>query len=433
MKLLHANDFAGKHAPSWYHATSNAPTYPTLTEDISCDVCVIGAGYTGLSTALHLKKQGMSVVLLDAHRVAWGASGRNGGQLGSGFSLDQFELERQYGVAHAHALWQLSERAKRTFHNLCEDHKIDAQYKPGIIAAKHRLRFVGDEHRYCDMMAKKYNYPHYQALTKAQLQELVDSPGYHGGIIDNGAGHIHPLELGIGLAKAASELGVSVYEMSKVVAIKRKKRTEPIVRTTKASVRAGNIVMACNGYLDGLEPAVQKRVMPINNFMIATEPLGARGASLLPQDHAVYDSRFVVNYFRLSSSKRLLFGGGETYGYRFPKDITSLVRKPMLEVFPQLHDVRIDYAWGGTLAITRSRLPYVRKVKAHLYAASGYSGHGVALSLEAGRVIAKAIGGDTSELDVLKTLVCRRFLGGTSTRALLLKGAMSWYALKDKF
>jgi len=146
----------------------------------------------------------------------------------------------------------------------------------------------------------------------------------------------------------------------------------------------------------------------------------------------VFDSRFVVNYFRLSSSKRLLFGGGETYGYRFPKDITALVRKPMLEVFPQLHDVRIDYAWGGTLAITRSRLPFVRKVRQRVYSASGYSGHGVALSIEAGRAIAKAIEGDTSELDVLNKLVCRRFPGGFSTRSMLLKGAMSWYALQDK-
>ena len=433
MKLLHANDFAGKHAPSWYQATCNAPTYPELTKDTSCDVCVIGAGYTGLSTAIHLIKQGFSVTVLDAHRVAWGASGRNGGQLGSGFNLDQFELERQYGVAHAHALWHLSERAKRTLHQLCKEHNIDAQYKPGIIAAMHRPRLVGYEQRYCDMMASKYNYQEYEVLTKAQLQDLVDSPGYHGGRIDHGAGHIHPLELGIGLGKTASELGVSVHEMSSVIAIQRKPRTDPVVKTAKASVRAANIVWACNGYLDGLEPAVQKRVMPINNFIIATEPLSSRGESLLPQDHAVFDSRFAVNYFRLSSSKRLLFGGGETYGYRFPKDITALVRKPMLEVFPQLHNVRIDYAWGGTLAITRSRLPFVRKVKPHVYAASGYSGHGVALSIEAGRIIAKAIGGDTKDLDILNTLVCRRFPGGFSTRSILLKGAMSWYALRDKF
>ncbi len=432
MKLLHANDFAGKHAPSWYHATCNAPTYPELTEDITCDVCVIGAGYTGLSTAIHLIKQGLSVAVLDAHRVAWGASGRNGGLLGSGFNLDQIELERQYGVAHAHALWQLSERAKRTVHHLCKAHKIDAQYKPGIVAAMHRPKLFGYEQRYCDMMVSKYNYRHYEILSKARLRDLVDSPNYYGGRIDHGAGHIHPLELGIGLGKAASELGASVFEMSAVVAIDRKPRKDHVVRTTKASVRATNIVLACNGYLDGLDPAVQKRVMPINNFMIATEPLGARGERLLPQDNAVFDSRFVVNYFRLSSSKRLLFGGGENYGYRFPKDITAMVKKPLLEVFPQLHDVRIDYAWGGTLAITRSRLPMVRKVKQRVYSASGYSGHGVALSIEAGRVIAKAISGDKTDLDVLNKLVCRRFPGGYSTRSLLLKGAMSWYALQDK-
>jgi len=432
MKLLHTNDAAGQHANSWYWATCNTPTYPALDDNIICDVCVIGAGYTGLSTALHLLKKGFSVAILDAHRVAWGASGRNGGQLGSGFNTDQFELERRYGASLAHALWNVSERAKSTIHQLCKEQHIDAQYKPGIIGAMHRSRFTGNVQRYCDKMAHDYNYPHYQALTKADLQDLVDSPNYHGGIIDRGAGHFHPLAFGVGLAKAASALGASIYEMSAVVAIEHNPGTDSIVRTATASVSAANIVLACNGYLDGLEPTVQQRVMPINNYMIATEPLGRQADRLLPGDHAVYDSRFVVNYFRLSADRRLLFGGGETYGYRFPKDITALVRKPMLNVFPQLHDVRIDYAWGGTLAITRSRLPFVRKVKPNIYAAGGYSGHGVALSVEAGRVLADAIGGDTTELNMMNELICRRFPGGKLARSLLLKGAMSWYALLDR-
>jgi len=433
MKLLRNNDTAGIHAPSWYSATCDTPAYPELSDDISCDVCVIGAGYTGLSAALHLAEKGYSVALLDAHRVAWGASGRNGGQLGSGFNLNQIELEQQYGAAHAHALWKLSERAKTTFHQLCKDHNIDAQFKPGIVSAMHRARFVGDQQRYCDLMAKDYDYPHYQALTKNELRELVDSSIYHGGMVDHGAGHIHPLALGVGLGKAACALGVCVFEMSTVTTIEHNPGSVSIVRTANASVRASNIVLACNGYLDGLEPAVQKRVMPINNFIIATEPLGTRADQLLPANNAVFDSRFVVNYFRLSADKRLLFGGGETYGYRFPNDIAALVRKPMLTVFPQLHNVNIDYAWGGTLAITRSRLPYVCSVKPNIFTASGYSGHGVALSIEAGRVIAQAIAGDTTELDAMSLLECGQFPGGTITRSMLLKGAMSWYALLDKF
>jgi len=433
MNLLHTNDSTGQHAASWYQATCDTPTYPSLAEDARCDVCVIGAGYTGLSTALHLVKQGISVVVLDANRVAWGASGRNGGQLGSGFNLDQFELERLYGVSCAQALWKLSERAKITIHNLCKEHKIKAQYKPGIIGAKHRSRLVGNEQRYCDMMARNYDYHHYQALTQTQLRDLVDSPNYYGGIIDHGAGHIHPLAFGIGLAKAASTLGATIYEKSTVAAIEHRPNADSLVQTTTASVRAANIVLACNGYLDGLVPAVQKQVMPINNFIIATEPLGSRATNLLPKDYAVYDSRFVVNYFRLSADKRLLFGGGETYGYQFPKDIASLVRKPMLNVFPQLHDVRIDYAWGGTLAITRSRLPFVRKVQPNVYTAGGYSGHGVALSVEAGRVIADAIAGSTTDLDLLNALACQPFPGGKLARSCLLKGAMSWYALLDKY
>jgi len=433
MKLLHANGAIGEHAPSWYQVSCDTPTYPTLTDDISCDVCVVGAGYTGLSTALHLSSLGLSVVVLEAHRVAWGASGRNGGQLGSGFNLDQLTLERQYGTEQAQALWRLSELAKKTIHHLCNEHSIDAQYKPGIISAKHRKRFTGDEQRFCDMMEKHYNYPHYHALTKAQLRELVDSPNYHGGLIDLGAGHVHPLKLGTGLAKAASGLGALIYELSCVVAMEHTPGADSILRTNTGSVRAAQVVLACNGYLDNLEPAVQKQVMPINNFIIATEPLGERAMQLLPQDHAVYDSRFVVNYYRLSADKRLLFGGGETYGYRFPNDIAALVKKPMLTVFPQLNDVRVDYAWGGTLAITRSRLPYVRMVNHNTYAAGGYSGHGVALSVETGRVIADAIVGDTNEMKLLNKLACGTFPGGALTRSMLLKGAMSWYAMLDKF
>lgn len=433
MSLLLSNDAPGEHAPSWYQATCHTPAYPVLDKDISCDVCVIGAGYTGLSAALHLAEQGLSVVVLDAQRVAWGASGRNGGHLGSGFNMSQTELEEIYGSKQAHALWRLSESAKTTIHQLCKQHGIDAQYKPGIIYAKHRTRYVGGEQRYCEKMANDYNYHHYQALSQAELKSFVDSPNYHGGIFDHGAGHIHPLALGVGLAKAASKLGASIYELSTVISIEHKAGADSIVRTTNASVQAAQIVLACNGYLEGLEPTVQKHVMPINNFMIATEPLGERADQLLPGDHAVYDSRFVVNYYRLSHDKRLLFGGGETYGYRFPKDIAALVRKPMLAVFAQLHDVRIDYAWGGTLAITRSRLPYVRAIKPNVYSASGYSGHGVALSVEAGRVIAAAIAGHTTELDTLNSLICRKFPGGNLTRSLLLKGAMSWYSLCDKF
>ncbi len=433
MKLLFSNGTRGEHAPSWYQATCDTPHYPSLEQDIQCDVCVVGAGFTGLSAALHLQALGYSVVVLDAHRVAWGASGRNGGQLGSGFTWDQFELEQHFGHEYAHAMWRFCESAKQTVHSLCKDHNIDVHYKSGIINAKHRARFVADAHRYCEKLKNDYHYPNLQPLTQSELAQLVDSPNYFGGAIDHGAGHIHPLRLGLGLAKVAASNGASIYEQSCVTSIEHTDAQTHRVRTDKACVQANCVVLACNGYLDGLEPVVQQRVMPINNFIVATEPLGALADELLSGDHAVYDSRFVVNYFRLSHDKRLLFGGGETYGYAFPDNIADLVRKPMLQVFPQLHNTNIDYAWGGTLAITRSRLPFVRMIKPNLYSASGYSGHGVALAVESGKAVAHAINGDSTEFEQLNRLECARFPGGDTTRSLLLKAAMTWYALRDKF
>lgn len=433
MKLLNANDEPGTHAPSWYQATCETPTYAQLVNDVTSDVCVIGAGYTGLSTAIHLREQGFKVTLLDAHRVGWGASGRNGGQLGSGLNIDQGTLEKTLGRDNAHALWQLCENAKQSIHTLCSDYQIDALYKPGIISALHRPRFFDETQRYAEKLIKDYDYPHIAVLSKTELRKLVDSPDYHGGIIDNGAGHIHPLALATGMAKAASGLGVDIFELSEVLSIADNAGKDSILKTALGSVQAPIVVLACNGYLDGLNNHVQKRVMPINNFIVATEPLGTRAAELLPANNAVFDSRFVVNYFRLSHDNRLLFGGGETYGYRFPKDIASLVRKPLQQVFPQLKDVPIDYAWGGTLAITRNRAPFVRQLNPGLYSASGYSGHGVALSVEAGKLIAEAIGGNTDRFNTLAKLECGRFPGGANTRSVLLKGAMSFFALLDKF
>ncbi len=433
MKLLTANDEQGAHAPSWYHATCDTPSYPELNEDVTCDVCVIGAGYTGLSTALHLSKRGHNVIVVDAHRVGWGASGRNGGQLGSGLNIDQTTLEKIHGRDHAHALWQVCENAKNTIHTICADYDINARYKPGLIAALHRPRLLADAQQYVEKLRNDYAYPHVQMLSQSELRSLVDSPIYHGGVIDHGAGHIHPLALATGLAKAASSSGVKVFELSEVLAIDEPDGKDCIVKTSKGHVQAPVVVLACNGYLDSLNTQVQQHVMPINNFIIATEPLGTRAEGLLSADHAVFDSRFVVNYFRRSHDNRLLFGGGETYGYRFPDDIAALVKKPLLQVFPQLSDVRIDYAWGGTLAITTHRAPYVRELKPNFYSASGYSGHGVALSVEAGKLIAEAIDGDKKRLNTMALLTSGRFPGGTRTRSVLLKAAMSWYAFRDKF
>jgi gamma-glutamylputrescine oxidase len=245
-----------------------------------------------------------------------------------------------------------------------------------------------------------------------------------------GAGHLHPLNFALGLAKAATKAGARIYERSEVHYIQD--GATAIVQTGNGQVKATHVVLACNGYLGGLNRKVAARVMPINNFIIATEPLGARAADIITRDIAVADSKFVVNYFRLSADKRLLFGGGESYGYRFPSNIRATVRKPMLEVFPQLADARVDHAWGGTLAITMNRMACFMRLAPNILSASGYSGHGVALATLAGQVMAEAIAGQSERFDVLARVKAPAFPGGTALRSPLLVLAMTWYSLRDR-
>ena len=431
MNLLFANDKRGAYPPSWYAATATplAP-FETLKGAQKADVCVIGAGYTGLSAALHLAQAGRDVVLLDAQRVGFGASGRNGGQLGSGQRMEQDALEALMGDPEAAKLWDLAEDAKALVKSLIAEHGIDCHLKPGVAWTGSSDGDVRHLHDYADHLARKYSYDQIETLDHAALQSVCPSPDYRGGILDMGAAHLHPLNYALGLARAAAAAGVRIYERSAVHDIDE--GTPATVRTDGGHVVADHVILACNGYLGGLNRRVAARVMPINNFIAATEPLGARVKDILPRDVAVADSRFVVNYFRLSHDGRLLFGGGESYGYRFPTDIAAKVRKPMSVVFPSLSDVKIDYAWGGTLGITMKRLPYMVRLGANVLSASGYSGHGVGTATHAGQLMARAIEGDGDGFDTLAALPSTPFPGGPAMRSPLLVLAMSWYALRDK-
>ncbi|MCX7564877.1 FAD-binding oxidoreductase [Sulfitobacter sp. F26169L] len=431
MNLLYANDKRGAYPPSWYAATATPQTpRAPLKGAHKADVCVIGAGYTGLSAALHLAQAGRDVVLLDAQRVGFGASGRNGGQLGSGQRMEQDDLERLLGDPEAAKLWNLAEDAKELVKSLIGKHRIECHLKPGVAWTGSTGSEVRHLHGYAEHLARKYNYGEIETLDHTALQSVCPSPDYRGGVLDMGAAHLHPLNYALGLAQAADVAGVRIYERSAVHHIDE--GTHATVRTDAGHVVADHVILACNGYLGGLNRKVAARVMPINNFIIATEPLGERIADVLPRDVAVADSRFVVNYFRLSHDGRLLFGGGESYGYRFPADIAAKVRKPMSVVFPHLSDVKIDYAWGGTLGITMKRLPYVARVGKNILSASGYSGHGVGTATHAGQLMARAVQGDADGFDTLAALPNTPFPGGPAMRSPLLVLAMSWYALRDR-
>jgi gamma-glutamylputrescine oxidase len=429
--VLHANDVPGSHPPTWYSATATLPEpQPPLQGRHTTEVCIIGAGYTGLSAALHLAAAGRSVIVLEAHCVGWGASGRNGGQVHGGQRVAQDALEAMVGKALARELWELGEAAKRLVRELIAEYAIPCDPVPGIIHADHRQRFVAGSREHVKRMNGEYGYAALRFLDRDELRSLVDSPNYYGGTHDGDAFHVHPLNYVFGLARAARNAGAHICEASEVTAWKPGRKVT--VSTAQGEVAADSVIFACNGYLGGLVPRVGSRVMPINNFIIATEPLGTeRAKKLIADNSAVADSRFVVNYFRRSADDRLLFGGGETYSYRFPGDISAFVRAPMTEVFPQLREVGIAYAWGGTLAITRSRLPHFARLEENCRSVSGYSGQGVAMATMAGKLLAEAICGDSRHFDLLQSLRSRPFPGGMALRSPLLALAMRWFALRD--
>ncbi len=431
MDLLYANDQRGEYPKSWYAATTpSLPPFAPLTETISADVCVIGGGYTGLSTALHLAKAGRRVVVLEAQRVGFGASGRNGGQLGSGQRVDQTTLEAAVGKDRAQILWRLGEDAKALVKGLIADHQIDCYLKPGVAWTGSSAKEVSELHSYADHLEASYGYEQLEILDAQACHAVCRSPDYKGGVIDWGAAHLHPLAYALGLARAAQDAGAIIHESTRVTKIEHGARA--VVHTERGTVSADHIVLACNGYLSGLAPEVTARVMPINNFILATEPLGDRTKEVLTKDIAVADSRFVVNYFRLSHDGRLLFGGGESYGYRFPQDIAAVVRKPMSVVFPGLKDVRVDYAWGGTLGITMKRFPYLARIAPNVLSASGYSGHGVGTATHAGFLMAQAIEGQDNGFNAMGCMPTPSFPGGGALRTPLLVLAMTWYAMRDR-
>lgn len=425
MNLLDANDRPGAYPPSWYaDSTPLLPPFPPLFGETRADVCVVGGGYTGLSAAWHMVQAGLDVVLIEAQRVGFGASGRNGGQVGTGQRVPQEELERMIGRDRARALWDLFEDAKVLVRDLARRPEVDANWQDGVVHAIRSPAQVAAECSHLEFMARDYGASGLELLDRDSLAALIGTDVFAGGAVDWSTGHLHPLRLALGLARLATAAGARLHEQSRVTAI-----DGTAVRTAEGYVHARHVVLAANGYLGGLAPEIGRRVMPINNFVIATEPLGDRMP--LSRPVAVHDDRFVVNYWRPDGG-RLLFGGGESYGYRFPTDIAAKVRAPLAQVYPGLTDVPITHAWGGTLAITRSRMPYFATMGPEVWSASGYSGHGVAMAIMAGRVLAEAVNGEVSLFELMSSIPTGLFPGGSAARAPLLALAMTWYALRDR-
>ncbi len=419
---------------SYYRATATGVTereVAPLDDSLSADVCVVGGGFTGLSAALNLAERGYDVILLEAERIGFGASGRNGGMIGSGQRKDVLETEYLFGLQTSRRLWDFAEAAKAEIRRRVDRHAIPCDLQKGQLVGVHSKRHLGWAAELAEALADRYDYPDTHALDAEATRAMVATDQFLEGFFDPGAMTIHPLNYALGLARAAGDAGVRIFEHSRVTGYSQ---SDPaVVRTAAGRVSASFVVLACNGYLGKLEPRVAGRIMPINNFIITTEPLGEeRANALISGRYGVHDTRFVVNYFRLTEDRRLLFGGGENYRRGFPRDIARFVQPHMLDVFPQLDDVAIDFAWGGTLAVTVNRLPHFGRLPPNLYFAQGYSGHGISTANFAGVVIAEAIAGDAERFDVFAKLPTRQFPGGTMLRYPGMVLGMLYYSLKDR-
>lgn len=419
----------GHPSDSWYAATASAPAYPTLTGAHHTDVCIIGGGYTGLGAAIELAGKKIDVTVLDSAQIGSGASGRNGGQIHTGQRVDPERLEALFGEDQARQLWDMSEDAKTSLYDLIRTHGIDCDLKHGLVHAWHKPSYEADDRAYVDFVAR-YGYDKVSLLDKAQVTAELGTDVYYGGTLDHGGGHLHPLKLAHGMARAATSLGAKLFENSHVIRYRKTAKGIHLHLENGATVTCQRLLICGNGYMEGLSEEIDSRVMPINNFILTTEPLD--NPIILPNDYAAADSRFVVNYWRKTPDNRLLFGGGENYTPWFPKDIKAFVRNNMLKVYPQLGDVKISHGWGGTLAITMSRAPFVRNLAPNVYASAGYSGQGVVLAPYFGRLLACAITGDDHDVNLLSRLPTPAFFGGRLLRWPALVAGLSYYALRDR-
>ena len=423
-----------QHAASYYAATANRQlSYPTLAGEELADVCIVGGGFSGLNTAIELARKGFSVVLLEAHLVGWGASGRNGGQLirGVGHGVEQFEPV--IGADGVRQLKLMGLEAVELVRRRVEEFQIDCDLTWGYcdLANKpaHLDGFAEDK---AELESLGYRHE-LRLLQPQQMHQVVGSDRYCGGMIDMGSGHLHPLNLALGEAAAAASLGVRLFEHSPVSRIDYGREVK--VHTARGSVRAKTLVLACNAYLNGLDPELGGKVLPAGSYVIATEPLGeARARALIPQNMALCDQRVALDYYRLSADNRLLFGGACHYSGRDPADIAAYMRPKMLQVFPDLKDVRIDFQWGGMIGIGANRLPQIGRLKdqPNVYHAQAYAGHGVNATHLAGKLLAEAIAGEQGGgFELFNRVPHITFPGGKHLRSPLLALGMAWYRLKE--
>lgn len=376
---------------NYYHASATGVRdYPELTGSHETGVCVIGAGFAGLNTALGLAERGQrDVIVLDAERLAFGASGRNGGFVFGGFSRGESQLLHDLGPVRAKALYAGTQSAVDLIRSRIDRHAIDCQHTDaGVIWAnwfKDQRLLRQRQALLADHFDTRWTW-----LEQARLCEQVRSRQYHDGLFEANALHFNPLDYAHGLARVATGQGVSLFERSPAIALVRDGAGWR-VRTPHGEVRAGQVVLSCGGYLAGLRREVDAGVLPIATYVMVTEPLGARMTDILRTRAAVYDTRFAFDYYRPLPDSRLLWGGRISVLDRSPEAVRRLLQRDLLKVFPQLDGVRIDYAWSGLMSYARHEMPQIGRIDDGLWLAQAFGGHGVAPTTFAGEILAAAI------------------------------------------
>jgi gamma-glutamylputrescine oxidase len=418
---------------SYYEATVSrpAPSAP-LNAPISADVCVVGGGYAGISGALELAERGYSVVLLEAQRLGWGASGRNGGQVIVGTGSEAV-IEEQFSPEDARRAWDITVEGLHLLQRRIRHHRIDCDYHPGYLTLGVKPRRTAALRRWTEHAQKLYGYE-LRFIGPGEMRDWVASERFHAAVLDPGSGHLHPLRYCLGLAQAAKAAGVRVFENSPVLYVARGKR--PVVRTGQGAVTCEFVLLAGNVYLeeygDGVAPEIEGRIMPVGTYIIATESMAReRAAALMRGRPAASDNNYVLDYFRLTADDRLLFGAGESYTARTPRNLVPKMRAKMLQVFPQLADLAITHSWGGFVDISMNQAPDFGRLGGNIYYLQGFSGHGLALSGMAGKMVAEAIAGQAERFDLFSRIRHRRFPGGNLMRAPVLALGMLYYRLHD--
>jgi gamma-glutamylputrescine oxidase len=416
---------------SYYAASANpVPQRPALQGETETDVCIIGAGYTGLSTALFLLENGFKVTIVEAAKVGFGASGRNGGQIVNSYSRDIDVIERTVGPKQAQLLGQMAFEGGRIIRERIAKYDIQCDLKDGGVFAantpKHMKHLESQK-----KLWERYGHTQLELLDAKRIREVVDTDNYVGGMLDMSGGHIHPLNLALGEAAAVESLGGIIYEQSPAVRVER--GANPVVHTPQGRVKAKFVVVAGNAYLGNLLPELASKSMPCGTQVITTEPLSDELAkSLLPQDYCVEDCNYLLDYYRLSGDKRLIFGGGVVYGARDPANIEAIIRPKMLKTFPQLKNVKIDFAWTGNFLLTLSRLPQVGRLGDNIYYSQGCSGHGVTYTHLAGKLLAETLRGQVERFDAFASLPHYPFPGGRLFQVPFSAMGAWYYSLRDK-